>query len=71
MPVLLHIHIASQSHDFMLYLQYGSSQLAKATAEGENKLRISIYYSHCPDVALPLCEYFVSLLSQIGPKRRF
>ena len=37
--MLVLLHIASQSHDFMLYLQYGSSQSAKATAEGENKLR--------------------------------
>jgi len=47
-------------------------KVAEAIAEGENnKLEIFIYYSHCPNVALPLCEYFVCRLSQIGPKTRF
>ena len=56
----------------MEVLNHKVYKLSKAIAEGENnKLELFIYYSHCPNVALPLCEYFVFLLSQIGPKTRF
>ena len=56
----------------MEVLNHKVYKLSKAIAEGENnKLELFIYYSHCPNVALPLCEYFVCLLSQIGTKTRF
>ena len=55
----------------MEVLDHKVYKLAKTIAEGENnKLELFIHYSHCPNVALLLCEYFVCLLSQIGPKTR-
>ena len=46
--------------------------IAKAIAEGENnKLEIFIYYSHCPNVVLPLCEYLFVCCLKLAPKRDF